>query len=371
MISWGMVKLFLIPMSWIYGWVVFIRNLLYDMKFFHSEEFEIPVISVGNITVGGTGKTPHTEYLIKLLKSNFRVSVLSRGYRRKSKGFRLVETTSDVMETGDEPLQIKRKFPGAVVSVCENRAIGINTLLNMENPPDVVVLDDAFQHRRINPGINIVLIDYNKPLKEDRLLPAGRLRESRYQLRRANIIIITKCPPEIKPITRRIMAKDVFLFPYQELFVTTMTYGSVYPVFPGAPLPDLFSDTRNRGILLVAGVASPEPVIQHVKKLSSEVETLIFPDHHNYTAEDIQGIIGKYEAMNTHDKIIVTTEKDIAKLVRFDELIEPIKPALYCLPVLVRFLDQEGKLFDKKIREYVGENKSNRELHFRKNRNKS
>jgi tetraacyldisaccharide 4'-kinase len=192
------------------------------------------------------------------------------------------------------------------------------------------------------------------------------------QLRRANIIIITKCPLEIKPITRRIMAKDVFLFPYQELYFTTMTYGSIYPVFPGPPVQhDLFTNTGERGILLIAGIASPDSIIQHVKKISREVEMAIFPDHHNYSPDDILLIIRKYDLLKSSDKIIITTEKDIAKLIRHDILLDKAREAIYCLPVQVRFLDQEGKLFDKKIKEYVGENKSNRELHFRTNSHKS
>jgi tetraacyldisaccharide 4'-kinase len=361
----------LFPFSLVYGFITAFRNRLYDFKLLKSVEFDIPVISVGNITVGGTGKTPHTEYLIRLLQSRFSVATLSRGYMRKSKGFRIVETTSGVEESGDEPLQIKKKFPNITVAVCENRVTGVQELLRSETPPDVVLLDDAFQHRRISPGINIVLIDYNKPLKEDRLLPAGRLRENQMQLRRANIIIITKCPSEIKPITRRIMAKDVFLFPYQELYFTKMTYGSVYPVFPGPPVQqNLFSNTAERGILLVAGIASPDSIIEHVKTMSKEVETAIFPDHHNYSPDDILMIIRKFDLLKSSDKIIVTTEKDIAKLISHDILLNIAKESIYCLPLQVRFLDQEGKLFDKKIKEYVGENKSNRELHFKTDKHK-
>ncbi|HKJ41513.1 MAG TPA: tetraacyldisaccharide 4'-kinase, partial [Sunxiuqinia sp.] len=198
-----MLKILLYPISLIYGMVVYIRNSLYDYKIFKSTEFEIPVISIGNITVGGTGKTPHTEYLVELLKKHVNVATLSRGYKRKTKGFRLVETTSQVSEVGDEPLQIKKKFPMVTVAVDENRVHGINQLLKDEkHTPDAILLDDAFQHRRVTPGINILLIDYNNPIDKDQLLPLGRLRERKYQRRRANIIIYTKCPDEIAPITR-------------------------------------------------------------------------------------------------------------------------------------------------------------------------
>jgi tetraacyldisaccharide 4'-kinase len=362
-----MLKLLLYPLSLLYGLAVTVRNYLYDFKILKSTEFDIPVISVGNITVGGTGKTPHTEYLIKLLKQNYKVSTLSRGYRRKSRGFKLVETSSTVDEAGDEPLQLKQKYPMVTVSVCENRVHGVEQLLSGTVVPDVVVMDDAFQHRRITPGLNILLIDYNKPIKDDYMLPMGRLRESRVQARRANIIIITKCPNEIAPITRRIMAKDVHLFPYQDLYFTTMVYGQLGPVFQEAKPMDLFNDPRHMAILAVVGIAAPEYAIQHLKKVTSELDSLIFPDHHNYTAADVQDIQTRFRELKNPKKIIVTTEKDAVRFRQID-LPGEFKAVLYYLPIQVKFLDREGKQFDKKIMDYVGENKSNRELHIRKNK---
>jgi tetraacyldisaccharide 4'-kinase len=350
----------------LYGLITSIRNKLYDFKILTSIEFDIPVISIGNITVGGTGKTPHTEYLIKLLKQNYRVSTLSRGYKRKSQGFRMVESGSTVEEVGDEPLQMKLKYPGVSVSVCENRVKGVEELLARQPSPDVVVLDDAFQHRRITPGLNILLIDYNKPIKDDYMLPLGRLRESKLQAKRANIIIITKCPNEITPITRRILAKDVRLYPYQDLYFTTMVYGQLCPVFPEGRPMDLFNDPRHMAILVVLGIAAPEYAITHLSKISTEIDSMIFPDHHNYTENDIENIQHRFNALRNPRKIIVTTEKDTVRL-RQMTLSKEIKTVLYYLPVQVKFLDREGKQFDKKIMDYVGENKSNRELHLRKN----
>lgn len=363
-----MLKLLLYPFSLLYGLAVDFRNRLYDFKILSSREFEVPVVSIGNITVGGTGKTPHTEYLVKLLRDRYRVATLSRGYRRKSKGFRMVEISSEVQEAGDEPLQVKRKFPEVQVAVCENRVTGVERLLSENPPPDVVILDDAFQHRRITPGINILLIDYNRPLKEDLLLPAGRLRERESQVRRANIIIITKCPSEITPITRRIMEKEVNLFPYQDLYFTTLVYGQLLPVFPEGKPMDLFSNTREMGVLVVTGIAAPETIVDHLSSVSSEIDTAIFPDHHYFTAKDIQLIMHKFEKLASPKKIIVTTEKDTMRFRDVIELPEKLRSVLYCLPVQVRFLDRGGKHFDQKILDYVGENKSNRELHHRKNR---
>jgi tetraacyldisaccharide 4'-kinase len=363
-------KILLYFFSLAYGFITSVRNRLYDFRILKSFDFNIPVISVGNITVGGTGKTPHIEYLIRLLRSDFRVATLSRGYMRKTKGFRMVEATSGVEETGDEPLQIRKKFPDITVSVCENRVTGVQELLQLKTPPDVVLLDDAFQHRRINPGINIVLIDYNKPLKEDHMLPFGRLRENPSQLRRANMIIVTKCPSEVTPIMRRIMAKDVYLYPYQELFFTTMTYGHLYPVFPDAPPLEMTDNSINKGILVVSGIASPEYMITYLEKIAEEVKSIIFPDHHYYTRSDILQINERFHRLKSAGKIIVTTEKDLQRLTGDHLMTKDLKSVLYCLPVQVKFLDQEGKLFDNKIKEYVGENKSNRELHFRKNAHK-
>ncbi len=363
-------KLLLYPLSLLYGLAVSVRNWMYDLKILKSQEFEIPVISIGNITVGGTGKTPHVEYLIRLLRSQFRVAVLSRGYKRHTQGFLAVESTSAVTDSGDEPLQIKRKFPSVTMAVCENRVTGINTLLSSGIHPDVFLLDDGYQHRRVTPGINILLVDYNHPLKEDQLLPAGRLRESMHEIRRANIIIITKCPREITPIARRINEKEVKLFPYQELYFTTMVYGQLAPVFPETPPMDLFTDTRRMGILAVAGIASPGHFIDHLKELTGDLDAALYPDHHYYTENEIHQIIQKYYRLQSSRKIIVTTEKDVPRLTANDWFPPEIKSSFYYLPVQVKFLDKEGKLFDKKIIDYVAENKINRELHQRKGKAK-
>jgi len=208
-------------------------------------------------------------------------------------------------------------------------------------------------------------------MKDDKILPAGRLRENQREARRANIIIITKCPSEITPITRRILEKDVHLFPYQELFFTTMLYGQLYPVYPQAPKMDLFTDTWRMGILLVTGIASPDYIIRHINTISAEVETAVFPDHHYYTGTDIHLIIQKFYRLQSSKKIIVTTEKDMVRLVSHESLTPEVKSSMYYLPVQVKFLDREGKMFDKKILDYVGENKSNRELHNRKNRDQN
>lgn len=362
--------LFLYPLSWIYGLIIYIRNQLFDLGILRSTEFDVPVISIGNITVGGTGKTPQVEYLVNLLHEKYEVATLSRGYKRKTAGFRIVETSSTAIEVGDEPLQIKNRFPDITVSVCENRVLGVETLLDTKNSkiPDVVLLDDAFQHRRITAGINILLIDYNRQLKEDTLLPAGRLREGVSQMRRANIIVFTKCPNEVTPIMRRILQKDVRLKPYQSLFFTSLSNGNLVPVFSAPKLDESFYTEKSYSLLVLTGIAAPNLIFTYLKQFSRKIEKLSFPDHYYYTGTDIQSVMQKFDALQSDKKIIVTTEKDSMRLKDLANLPDDFKMNLYYLPVKVKFLDEGENEFNKKILNYVGENKSNRELRTKKNK---
>jgi tetraacyldisaccharide 4'-kinase len=364
-----MFKLLLYPFSAIYGLMISIRNFLYDYKIFKSTEFEIPVISIGNITVGGTGKTPHTEYLVELLSKQFKVTTISRGYKRKTKGYHEVEANSTATEVGDEPLQIKNKFSEIQVVVDEKRVHAIRKIQQqeIERLPDVILLDDAFQHRSVSAGINILLIDFNRPIDKDRLLPVGRLRESKWQMRRANVIIYTKCPQEISPITRRIIMKEVYLRPYQTLFFTTMVYQPLTPVFPGQAIetPKLASD--NVSVLLVTGIANPEHLQKYLSNFTENITVLKYPDHHNFNAANLQQMEQKFYGIDSANKIIITTEKDSMRLKDLD-LSSNFKSHLFYIPLKIKFLDSEGKNFDDKIVTYVRENKSNRELHKRKNK---
>jgi tetraacyldisaccharide 4'-kinase len=356
-------------MSFFYGIGMYFRNRMYDLKILESTEFDIPVISVGNITVGGTGKTPHIEYLVTLLKNEFNVVVLSRGYKRKTKGFREVTVGSTAEESGDEPLQIKNKFPETGVYVDEKRVHGIEEIirLNEEKQPDVILLDDAFQHRSVTPGINILLVDANRPVSEDRLLPLGRLRERETHIRRAGIIIYTKCPKEVKPITRRIIMKNVNIRPYQSLYFTTMDYGSPAPVFPENTNPQQPAGSIFPAALMVTGIANPDPLKTYLSSLAEHVEEIRFADHHAFTENDIRKIEEVFGTMPVADKIIVTTEKDATRLKKTSGIPDTLKMNLFYIPIKVKFLDSEGKSFDKKILDYVRENKSNRELYKRKN----
>jgi len=364
-----MFKFLLYPFSAIFGLIVSIRNFLYDYKIFKSTEFEIPVISIGNITVGGTGKTPHTEYLVDLLRKQFTITTISRGYKRKTKGYQEVEVDSLATAVGDEPLQIKRKFSDIQVIVDEKRVHAIKKIQVQEPAqlPDVILLDDAFQHRSVSAGINILLIDFNRPIDKDSLMPVGRLRESKWQMRRANVIIYTKCPQEISPITRRIIMKDVYLRPYQNLFFTTMVYQPLTPVFPELAIetPKLASDKVS--VLLVTGIVNPEHLRKYLSNFTENITDLIYPDHYNFNPSDIQQIEQKFAGIDADNKIIITTEKDSMRLKDMN-LSDSLKAKLFFIPLKIKFLDSEGKNFDEKIVTYVRENKSNRDLHKRKSK---
>lgn len=364
-----MKKFVLYLFSLAYGMVVNFRNMLFNLNILRGREFEVPVISVGNITVGGTGKTPHTEHLINLLSKKFNIAVLSRGYKRKSKGFLVVETSSTSRQVGDEPLQIKMKYPNVVVAVDENRVRGIEKILEIsEKHPDVIILDDAFQHRYVTPSINILLIDYSRMITEDDLLPLGRLREPASNRDRANIIIVTKCPREIKPIDERIITKDLHIWPYQDLFFSRIKYGEILPLFPEKVLEQKVCLDSETGVLLLTGIANAKSLKAKLLQTTSSVVSAEFPDHHPFSLKDMEQVANQLEAMTAINKIIITTEKDTFRIREIDNLPEIIAANLYYIPIEIKFINQTDNDFDKKILKYVGENKSNFELHSRKNK---
>lgn len=349
--------------------VVNFRNTLFNLNILHGKEFDVPVISVGNITVGGTGKTPHTEHLVRLLSTKYTVAVLSRGYKRKSSGFVVVEQNSSFRQVGDEPLQIKRKFPSVLVAVDERRVRGIEKILKIsERRPDVIILDDGFQHRYVTPSINILLVDYSRMITEDSLLPLGRLREPATNRDRANVIIVTKCPREIKPIDERIITKDLNIRPYQDLHFSRIKYGDPIPLFPemADELPE--APDAETGILLLTGIANPTSLREKVLKLTRTVVPVEFPDHHVYSEKDMAKVLTQFESLSTPRKIILTTEKDALRIWELPQVPDALKKRFYYLPIEIRFINQSENEFDKKIIKYVGENKSNFELHSRKNK---
>ena len=357
----------LLPLSWIYGLVVGLRNKFFDWGILSTEEFSVPVISIGNLAVGGTGKTPHTEYLIRLLSKKYKIAVLSRGYKRKTSGFVLAEENVNSHQIGDEPYQMFRKFPGITVAVDGNRKRGIKQLLSLpeEKRPEVILLDDAFQHRYVLPSLSILLSDSNRLYYKDALLPAGRLREIAKNNSRAQIVIVTKCSKSFKPIDYRIISEELKLAPCQQLFFTSYKYAQLMPVFPEYLSDELTPQSLENGdcsILLVTGIAYPENLIDQVKKYTPRLSTLIYADHHDFTSGDIQQISSRFQQLSGANKIIITTEKDAVRLMDNKHFSSDLKPVTYYLPIEVVFnLDQEG-LFIQNIENHVTNFKRNRIL---------
>jgi len=347
------------PLSWIYGCGVKLRNFLFDIGVLKSRAFDVPVISVGNITVGGTGKTPHVEYLVRLLQQHLRVAVLSRGYKRKTSGFLLATDTTTARDIGDEPFQMKQKFKGLTVAVCKQRVKGIERLVEQDHGLDVVLLDDAFQHRYVKPGVNILLVDYHRLIIYDKLLPAGRLREPLSGKNRADIVIVTKCPRELKPMEFRVITKAMDLFPYQRLFFTTLAYDPMRPLYDkerGArPLAQL---QQNEHVLLLTGIASPRQLIDDLSPFTSHLVPLTFPDHHAFTKKDIRRINDAFAAMPA-PKCIVTTEKDAARLPTADKLSPEARNGIYVLPMKIEFMLEQEDMFNEQILGYVRKNSKN------------
>lgn len=354
----------LIPISWLYGFVVYMRNQFFKWGIYKRKKYDVPIFCVGNISVGGTGKTPHTEYIIRLLKDRYKVAVLSRGYKRKTNGFILSTIDNTSREIGDEPYQIKQKFPDIMVAVDRDRCRGIETLLAMETPPEVIILDDGFQHRYVEPSYVIILSDYNRAVYADKLLPAGRLREPAHYLRFATDIIITKCPRELQPIDFRIILHDVDPYPFQGLFYTTFAYKRLLPVFDEAKdgAMDLKS-LRNKSILLVTGIASPKPLVEKLSEYTKEVQTMEYGDHYSFTKKDIRNISSRFKKMKSEDKIIIVTEKDAGRLKLLKNIDEEIKFYFYYIPIEVSFLESKHREeFNQRIIDHVEENRRDRGL---------
>lgn len=331
-------KFTLLPLSKIYGAVMAVRNLCFNYNILKSHSFDIPVICIGNIAVGGTGKTPHTEYVVNALRDEFNIGVLSRGYKRRTKGFVAATPQSTPSDIGDEPYQIYHKFGRKVtVCVCEDRVVGIRRMLKDDPSLNMIVLDDAFQHRYVKPDISIVLTEYSKPIFKDKLLPYGRLRESPSNISRADIVVVTKCPEQIKPIDFKIFEKDLGLIPEQGLFFSHYVYEHPRAVFGGQSIR-LNELTTNDSILAVTGIAKPKAFVRYIKSFDAKVTTSSFDDHHNYTRHDLETIAEKYRAMPGARKYILTTEKDAVRLFNNPYFPKALKAALFYIPIHVEFI---------------------------------
>lgn len=340
-------RILLLPFALVYWLVISIRNWMYNKKILHSTSFALPLICIGNLSVGGTGKSPMVEYLVRLLKDKFKVATLSRGYKRRTRGYALANETSDALDIGDEPMQFHIKFPDVPVAVGEERLDAIPQLLHDRPETQVIILDDAFQHRAIKAGLNILLTDCNNLFTRDFYLPTGDLRDLKSEYKRAEIIIVTKCNPDLSAIEKQNLIKEINPGPEQSVFFTAIQYGQPYHMLTRTG----FSFTNNTEVLLVSGIANPKPLKTMLEKYSKTYHMLQYPDHRIFTIDDLKEIRKKFMSIDSVDKIILTTEKDAVRLVKFNS--EIAGWPLYVIPVRHHFLFGEEGRFGQLVIDFI------------------
>lgn len=347
-----LIRLLLFPFSLLYGFVVIIRNFAYDTGLFKSNKFDLPVISVGNLAVGGSGKSPMTEYLINLLKWDYTLAMVSRGYGRKTRGFRFVNEYDPVELTGDEPLQIKKKFEGITVAVCENRVEAIEQI-KQEN--DVIILDDAFQHRAVNPGLSILLFEYSSFQSWQFLLPTGNLREPMSQKKRADIIVVTKCPSSIDASQKQMISNKLKINANQSLFFSFLKYGKLKSVYEDRQSKSMSSLNKASTIILLSGIANPKPLTGLLNESGAKLIHHEYSDHHNFTKKNIVKLVDEFKKLDKGDNLIITTEKDAQRLgsEQFQTLLKGIP--FYYLPIEADFNEPEKTSFNNLIINYAAE----------------
>lgn len=335
--------------SLIYGSVVALRNRLFDLGIIKSRTFSIPVICVGNITVGGTGKTPHVIYLTEKLSHTMKVSVLSRGYLRKSSGFRIVSAEDNVDTAGDEPLLMARRMPGANVFVDRDRVHGITEILRTSPDTKAIILDDGFQHRAVKAGLNILLTSFDRLMTHDHVMPMGRLRESIRGMKRADVIIVTKVPSGTSGGEMNRVRNEMRITGEQSVFFTGLAYKKPVPLLGG----DKREINSTTAVLLITGIADPAPLVRFLSGISESVTHIAFPDHHRFKGKDIAAITSAFDALSKDDKIIITTEKDGVRIKEITNIAGRVRKSLYYLPVGVEFIENEDE-FLKILYGYAG-----------------
>jgi tetraacyldisaccharide 4'-kinase len=341
-------RLLLFPFSLVYGLAIIMRNWLYDAGLFVSREFDLPVIAIGNLEVGGAGKSPMAEYLIRLLKGKYKLATLSRGYGRITKGFLTAGQNTIATQIGDEPAQFKHKFPEITVAVCEKRVVGIEQL---KANHDLVILDDAYQHRAVKPGLSILLFDYKSISQTQFLLPAGNLREPFSGRWRADIIVISKCPEEISEVAQKKIADKINPLPYQELYFTMISYLPLHEMKKSRGSVVIDADTT---VFLLTGIANPAPLVNHIKTQTLNIIHHNYPDHHSFSLKNITKLANDFSACQSQKKLIITTEKDAQRL-GLQELTEILSQLpVYIQPIGVKFLHQQQN-FDQTVLNYVRE----------------
>jgi tetraacyldisaccharide 4'-kinase len=344
-------KILLFPLSILYGFGVNLRNFFYKTKMLRSVSFDVPVIAVGNLSVGGAGKTPHIEYLIELLQPFIDVATLSRGYKRKTDGFLAVEAAHTALQVGDEPLQYKRKYPDVFVTVSENRAFGIPKLMMQKPHTQVILLDDAFQHRAVTPGLNILLTEYSKPYTRDFLLPFGRLREYKSAAKRADLVVVTKCPTTLTDENKTKIINELKLDAHQRLFFS-------YYDYPRPPYYILNSQyTANLDyrldVLLVSGIARADYLVDWLNTKVNSVRLMEFADHHFFSNSDIAQIQRVFETIPSQNKIILTTEKDAVRFQMHRDYMVQQQMPIFALPAKVQFHGSDQALFDSAVKDFL------------------
>lgn len=344
-----MMKGLLAPMAFLYKLGVTFRHRLFDWGFLKSERFDIPIICIGNITVGGTGKTPMAEMLISYMSQRYRIALLSRGYGRRTKGYREVSCTSHYREVGDEPLQIKLKFPDTLVVVCEKRADAIRRICAEHPEIDLIIMDDGFQHRYIEPKINVVMIDATRPVQHDKMLPAGSLRDLPSELYRAHYFVVTKCPEKMAPIDRRILRKVLISIAYQRVYYTRFESFIPQPLFPSEALAEPIP--QGGKIIALSGIGNPEPFLEALRKRYEVVAEMTLEDHHVYRVRDIRAL-GALLTLHP-EAVIVTTEKDAVKLVNREKIPIEVRRCLYYQPINISFIEDSATDFLQRLEEDV------------------
>lgn len=349
MIQQFLVKLLLSPFALAYGLAIIVRNKLYQWGILKSASFNIPVIGVGNLTLGGAGKTPHVEYLIRLLSPYLKIATLSRGYGRKSRGFKMVQSRMNAKEVGDEPLQYFLKYPDIKVAVSESRSIGIPLLLNQHPEINTVILDDSYQHLSVTPGINILLTEYSSLYTDDYLLPVGRLREWKNGAQRANIIVVTKCPfalseeERIKIINKIKPKKD------QTVLFSKYIYGTPYNILNGSRLPL----SASKEVVLLSAIANEAYLEEYLYQTVEEVHNMAYEDHHYFSPHEVSLMKQLYDQVEPKEKVIITTEKDATRLILHKKYLEAHQLPVYVLPVQVEFLNDDGLIFNDLMKEFL------------------
>lgn len=349
-------RLILFPFAIIFGLILRLRNLLYDHVLIKSTRFNLPIINVGNLSVGGTGKSPMVEFLMDDLKKRYKVATLSRGYKRRTKGYLLATESTTAVEIGDEPMQFHLKHPEVPVAVGEERIVAVPQLLFDKPETQIIILDDAFQHRAITAGFSIILTNYDDLYTRDFYLPTGDLRDNPSSARRADCIIVTKCPSDLTISAAETIKKELDLLPHQQLFFTTICYGSPYHIYSG----ETIELTKETEVLLICGIANPAPLTAYIMEQAYTYEAMYFSDHHIFTIDELREMLKRFVHIRTQDKIMLTTEKDAVRLIKFNAELDSMP--LYVIPISISFLFNQEAEFKSLMHNFIDNFGKNNEI---------